>query len=183
LLKTLSLSGVNAATRLSFYPAGGFSNPGYNKTVECPPGGTDADCDGDKYEACVLSEYCNGVSCAPDVQLKLANFLQCFESEHASVMSAADGCLAAAGFSVSIVRKCFDGAGKAAAWKMVQSAAAPHLPSIKCFPWIEVAGTVESKDYQHGCFGVNAAKTPLLPLICKAAIQGGVTPPDACARI
>ena len=52
------------------------------------------------------------------------------------------------------------------------------LPKLKCFPWIEVDGVVESKDFNHGCFGRNAATTPLLPLLCAAA---GKTPPAACS--
>lgn len=175
---------MNAATRLSFYPAGGFSNPDYNKTVQCPDFGADADCAGDKYEACILSSFCKGVSCAPVEQLKLAAFLQCFEGEHESAMDSADGCLKAAGLSVAPVRACFaDDAKKAAAWKTVQSAASAALPSIKCFPWIEVEGAVESKDYTHGCFGVDAAKTPLLLLLCAGAKQAGVPLPSACAAL
>ena len=107
---------MNAATKLHFYPAGGFSNPGYNKTVECPTAGVDANCDGDKIEACILKEYCDGVSCKPAEQLKLATFLDCFENEHGSAMSAADGCLKSSGFSVSRVRACYDGAAKEVAW-------------------------------------------------------------------
>jgi len=173
---------VNAATQLSFFPAGGFSNPGYNKTVECPSSGADADCKGDKYEACLLSEYCGGVTCDADVQLKLAKFLACFEGEHDSAMSAADSCLTASGLSTSKVHKCLDSAtSKGKAWSMVQAAASTDLPNIKCFPWIEVAGVVESKDFTHGCFGVDAGTTPLLPLLCKAAKAGGITPPAACS--
>jgi len=55
---------------------------------------------------------------------------------------------------------------------------APALPELKCFPWIEVAGVVESKDFTHGCFGRDAATTPLLPLICAAA---GEHAPAACS--
>ena len=169
---------MNDATALHFYPAGGFSNPGYNKTVECPSSGLDADCNGDKYEACILSEYCGGVSCSPKPQLMLASFLDCFEGQNGAVMSAADGCAESAGLSLKRVRSCFDSASsKAAAWAMVQRAAAVELQSIKCFPWIEVDGTVESKSYSEGCFGTDAATTPLLPLLCKAA----ATPPAACS--
>ena len=148
--------------------------------MECPTSGEDADCDGDKIEACILKEYCDGVACKPEEQLKLATFLDCFENQHGSAMSAANSCLKSSGFSVSRVRACFDGSAKEVAWAMVQDAAAPKLQSIKCFPWIEVAGVVESKDFTHGCFGTDAATTPLLPLLCKAAKQGGVKPAAAC---
>lgn len=173
---------MNAATSLHFFPAGGFSNPGYNKTVECPGSGIDADCAGDKYEACILQEYCSGVACEPPAQLKLASFLDCFEGRSGSKMSAADGCAKGAGLSVERVRKCYDSAeAKAAAWQVVQKAASVELSGITCFPWIEVAGSVVSDPAKKGCFGEDAATTPLLPLLCKGAKEEGISPPAACA--
>ena len=165
----------------SFYPAGGFSDPSYNKTVDCPPSGSDANCQGDKYEACILHTLCGGVSCkSSSDQLKLATFLHCFEGVHSGQLSDADGCASSAGLSVKTIRGCYDDDdSKAAAWAALQSAAAPTLPGIKCFPWIEVNGVVESKSYTKGCFGTDAAKTPLLPLICDAASD---PKPAACAK-
>ena len=58
----LEKPGVNDAVAFSFYPAGGFSDPSYNKTVDCPPSGSDANCQGDKYEACILHTLCGGQS-------------------------------------------------------------------------------------------------------------------------
>lgn len=169
---------------LSFFPVGGFSNPGINKTVECPPSGTDADCQGDKYEACILDTACGGVSCPAKEQFQLATFLDCFEGQHSSQMVMADSCAADAGLNITLIRDCFDDAGaKEAAWLALQITAAAALPSVKCFPWIEVEGKVESLDYTHGCFGKDAGTTPLLPLICAAAAAGAAPVPEACGTV
>jgi len=147
--------------------------------VECPAAGADADCAGDKYEACILSTQCGGVTCESKQQLQLSSFLHCFEYEHTSSMEYADSCASAAGFALSEIKACVDSpAAKAKAWADLQATVAAELPTIKCFPWIEVDGSVESKDYSHGCFGVDAATTPLLPLICDAA---GSHAPAACS--
>ena len=58
---------------------------------------------------------------------------------HSGQLSDADGCASSAGLSVKTIRGCYDDDdSKAAAWAALQSAAAPTLPGIKCFPWIEV---------------------------------------------
>ena len=163
----------------SFYPAGGFSDPSYNKTVDCPPSGSDPNCQGDKYEACILHTLCGGVSCKSSAdQLKLATFLHCFEGVHSGQLSDADGCASSAGLSVKTIRGCYDDDdSKAAAWAALQAAAAPTLPGIKCFPWIEVNG-VESSPTPKAALGPTPRRRQL-PLICDAASD---PKPAACGE-
>jgi len=174
------MDGVNEEVELGFYPVGGFSNPKINKTVTCPPVGADKDCQGDKYESCLLHTFCGGVSCKPKEQLQLAHFLDCFEGEHQSAIDKADGCATAAGFDTSKVSGCLgDETAKEAAFAAVQTAAG-DMSRFICFPWIEVDGQVESKDPQGGCFGPDAGTYPLLPIICAAAKAAGAPTPKAC---
>ena len=129
----------------------------------------------------MLKQYCNGVACPTAVQLKLASFLYCFEGQHESAMSAADSCAESAGLSAAKVRACANDANAAAAaFATVQSAAAAEIGAVECFPWIEIEGKVQDLDTDHGCFGSDAATTPLLPLICKTAATLGIKAPAAC---
>jgi len=171
---------------LSFYPVGSFIDPETNETA-CLPIGTDKDCITDKYETCLQQSLCPGGvgSCPPQEQMKLVRFLGCFEADHHSDMSFADQCAVASNISASAVHECFDDAvQQGAAWDALQQAARQDLLSATCFPWIMVGGEVVSTDPDHGCFGNDAATTPLLPLLCAAAPAAGVAPlPAACAAL
>lgn len=162
---------------LRFFPVGGFSGT----PTDCPQSGSDKGCQGDKYEACLLHTACGGISCPAAEQLKLASFLECFEGQNASAMDAAEPCAAKAGFDVSAVRACDRSPVQAAAaFAAVQAAASKGKKGMKCFPWIVIDGTVESKDPTEGCFGKDPSTAPLLPLLCHAIEASGTAPPAGC---
>jgi len=161
------LTGVNDLVQLSFYPVGGFSNPQYNKTVKCATHGVDANCTGDIYESCILKQFCGGVTCEPDAQLKLVEFLNCFEHENGSNMSFADSCAQQVGLDVPKIHMCFDDdSASSAAFDMVLAAASDELSGMECFPWVKLDGTVISTDPNGGCLGENAGTFPLLETFC-----------------
>ena len=83
------------------------------------------------------------------------------------------------GLSVKTIRGCYDDDdSKAAAWAALQAAAAPTCRGSSAFvDRGERRRRVES--YTKGCFGTDAAKTPLLPLICDAASD---SKPAACGE-
>ena len=159
---------------LHFFPVGYFP-----KERRCPGFGEDAGCQGDKYEACVLQTFCGGPNCSSSDQIKLANFLACYEggSSPASFPGTADKCAALAGFDVDAIKAC-DGS---AAFEMVQEAAAAGMANAKCFPWIVIDGVVQSKDPSEGCFGKDAGTADLLGLLC-AAMQGSGRPAGCSGR-
>lgn len=168
----LSLPGVNEIVELSFYPLGG----------NCPESGRDAECEGDKYQACVLDTQCSGVSCDASQQLGLAQFLYCFEVEHNLAMDAADDCSSAAGFDVSAVRGCFDDdSATAAALTEVNKGAREALETMQCYPWVMLDGEVLSTQPDAACLGQDASTYPLLDDICRAADEREVTAPAACS--
>jgi len=188
LLGTLEKPGVNEATAFNYIPAGGFTNPTINKTVSCAKyGGVyDSDCQGDKYEACVMASECGAVhTCSgdPAKQLGLARFLECFEHEHDANMAFADACATRGGFDVAKVRSCFDETEtKEATWRALQSSVAAELPGLLCFPWVSVGGVVVSKGGVPGCFGPDPLTKPLLPYICESAAASG-TAIAACSDL
>ena len=134
--------------------------------------GDDKDCQGDKYEACILQTFCGGGNCSASDQLKLANFLACYEGTALT----ADKCAAAAGFDVEAIKAC----DQRTAFGMVQAAAAAGMANAQCFPWIVINGNVESKDPSGGCFGEDAGTADLLGLLCAAMDSG--TRPAGCSR-
>jgi len=174
---------MNDAVELSFYPLGGFSNPTYNKTVSCASSGVDANCTGDIYESCLLKQFCGSVACPAGPQLKLSKFLDCFEGVHASNMSYADSCAQQSGFDLDAQHACFHDESKAnAAWQMVLDAASAVTPTIQCFPWVSLDGTVISVDPTGGCLGEDAGTYPLLQTLCAAAENSTtVATPAVCA--
>ena len=122
---------MNDVTELSFFPVGGFSKSG--KTVTCPTSGHDADCSGDKYEACLLKIVCGGVVCEAADQLRLAQFLQCFEGEFDSAPAQAATCATKAGFDANLIKSCTsDPDASAAAFDAVQTAAHAGMQSAVC---------------------------------------------------
>lgn len=175
---------MNEAVQFTFYPVGGFTNPGINKSVGCPKKSNsdfdlpDADCEGDKYEACLQNvSSCDDDTCTASKQFDLSQFLYCFEGEHGSAMSAADSCASAAGFDVGQIRGCYDDpAYKAAVWKSLQDRTSAVRPTLTCFPWVEVDGQVLTKN----CFGSTPGTWPLLQALCDRAEGAGVQPPAAC---
>lgn len=167
----LSQPGVNEIVEMSFYPVGG----------QCPESGTDADCEGDKYQACVLDTQCGGASCHAPQQLGFAQFLHCFEVEHDLAMDAADDCASAAGFDVSAVRGCVDDeSANAAAFASVIDGAGEVLETLNCYPWVTLDGEVLSDQPEAACLGQDSSTYPLLDDICRAADQRGLTTPVAC---
>mmetsp|Transcript_43861 Transcript_43861/g.99151 ORF Transcript_43861/g.99151 Transcript_43861/m.99151 type:complete len:189 (-) Transcript_43861:466-1032(-) len=182
------MPGVNNATAFSYIPSGGFSNPTINKTVSCAKYGGfyDSECQGDKYEACLISSNCGAVqSCSvnPAKQLGLARFLECFEHEHEGNLEFADECVTKSGLGVAKVRSCYNDAVKReAAWSALQASVATQLPTLLCFPWITVGGQAVSKGGVPGCFGPDPQNKPLLPYICEAAKQMGLDQPAACTQ-
>merc|ERR1719343_527137 len=100
LLKTLEQPGINDVVTFEFYPVGGFTNPGINKSVECPStqkGANfdlpDKDCQSDKYEACLMNvSGCADYTCPAKKQIGLSKFLACFEGKDGSAPKDADGC-------------------------------------------------------------------------------------------
>jgi len=168
----LSLPGVNDIVDLSFFPL---------VVSDCPDSGRDADCEGDKYQACVLDTQCNGVSCSTSQQLQLAQFLHCFEAENDVDMDAADGCASAAGFDAAAVRGCFNDEGALEeAYGAVLRAAGRELDAMQCFPWVTLDGEVLSTQVAAACLGEDASVYPLLDDICRAAGDKGLPMPAAC---
>lgn len=170
--------------QFTFYPVGGFTNPGINKTVNCPKTGRndlpDANCEGDKYEACVMNVAgCVDNTCPPKQQLGLSKFLDCFEGQDGSQMSKADSCAKAAGFDVKEVHACYDNAArKAAVWKSLQDRTSDKRGTLSCFPWVEIDGKVLT----NNCFGPIARTWPLLKAICQHCKSAGIKQPAACAN-
>ena len=167
---------------LTFLPVGGFPRNGTRECEHLPPGTPDSKCSGDRYEACILEVECGGLSCPPTQQLKLARFLNCFEGERNANISAADMCASASGFSPHRIHTCTDAETAAkAAFAKVLAAAASGMATAKCFPWIVVDGVAQSDDPTEGCFGKDAGRTPLLPILCASARAHGSPLPVACA--
>lgn len=176
---------MNEAVEFNYFPSGGFTNTAMNKSVSCAKFGApnDLHCQGDKFEACVMSS-CGAVHSCPANQLGFARFLECFEHQHGADMRFADSCVASSGLSVSAVRSCYDNpVTKEGAWISLQSSVASVLPTLECMPWITVGGEILSKGGVPGCFGPDPLTKPLLPYICEEAIRIGVTEPAACATI
>ena len=169
---------MNEATELRFYPVGGFPKSG---TVDCPSSGNDADCSGDKYEACLLHVACGGLVCDAAKQLKLAQFLACFEGDYDSAPAQAATCATKVGFDAAAIKSCAaDPLASAAAFDAVQAAGHAGMQAAKCFPWIVIDGVVMSKDPEQGCFGVDAGTAPLLAMVCDAVKAAGVEVPPGC---
>jgi len=175
---------MNDVVRFTFYPVGGFTNPGINKTVNCPTSISndlpDPHCEGDKYEACVMNvSSCVDNTCPPATQLGLSKFLDCFEGEDGSQMSKADSCAQAAGFNTDHIHACYDNAAsKAAVWKALQDRTLAKRGTLKCFPWVEVDGQVLTDN----CFGPNARTWDLLGALCHRCKSAGIEQPAACAN-
>jgi len=168
-MSTLLVDGVNDIVQLSFYPVGGFSNPETGKTVKCASHGVDANCTGDIYESCILSQFCGGVSCESAEQLQLVKFLNCFEHENGSNMNFADSCAQQVGFDVPKIHACFDDeTASMAAFDMVVAGANDTISSMQCFPWVKLDGTVISTDPHGGCLGEDAGTFPLLETFCNS---------------
>lgn len=181
MLKTLQAPGMNDAVELSFYPVGGFSNADINKTVSCKDHGVDANCTGDIYESCILTQFCGGVSCPAAYQLELVAFLHCFETLHDANLTFADSCAEGAGLDVSKIHECFDDpVASQAAFQVVLDGAAAVIPTMHCFPWVELEGTVISTSYDVGCLGENAGTYPLVQTLCNATASANVRAPAAC---
>lgn len=176
---------MNDIVQFTFYPVGGFTNPGINKSVTCPTTSgndlPDVDCEGDKYEACLMNvSSCVDETCPPKTQLGLSQFLDCFEGQDGSKPSAADACAQQAGFSVPQIHSCYDNAAtKAAVWKSLQSRTSAKRPTLTCFPWVEVDGKVLTDN----CFGPIAKTWPLLKALCDQSKAAGIQPPAACASL
>merc|ERR1712014_380162 len=100
----------------------------------------DKDCQGDKYEACLMHvSGCADYTCAPDKQLALSQFLACFEGSDGSSMSDADSCATAASFNVTQIHSCYNDASvKSSVWQALQDATSIKRPTLTCFPWVEV---------------------------------------------
>jgi len=173
---------VNDVVRFTFYPVGGFTNKGLNKTVNCPTtdGGDlpDIDCEGDKYEACLMNvSSCVDDTCPAAKQLGLSKFLDCFEGQDGSQMSKADSCAQAAGFNTNQVHACYDNAAsKAAVWRSLQARTSAKRSTLTCFPWVEVDGKVLTDN----CFGPVAKTWPLLKALCEHCKSAGIKQPAAC---
>lgn len=174
---------MNDIVQFTFYPVGGFTNPGINKSVNCPTTDSndlpDVDCQGDKYEACLMNvSSCSDNTCPPAKQLGLSQFLDCFEGLNGSKMSTADGCATAAGFNVEHIHSCYNTAvEKTAVWNALQARTSAKRPTLDCFPWVEVDGKVLTKD----CFGPIAKTWPLLEALCNHSKTAGIKPPPACS--
>lgn len=181
MLTTLQAPGMNDAVNLSFYPVGGFVNADYNKSVHCASEGVDANCTGDIYESCILSQFCGGVSCPAAYQLGLVAFLHCFETLHDANLTFADGCAEGAGLDVSKIHECFDDpVSSQAAIHIVLDGAAEVIPTMQCFPWVELEGTVISTDPEGGCLGEDAGTYPLVQTLCNATASANLQAPAAC---
>lgn len=192
---------MNDVVEFTFYPVGGFTNPGINKSVDCPKNGRprgwpthaarsadapvakpfdlpDPGCSGDKYEACLMNvSSCAGNTCSPARQLGLSSFLDCFEGRHGSSLADADGCAKSAGFDVTKVRSCYDDpSAKETVWSILQAATRAKRGTLTCFPWVEVDGQVLTGN----CFGPDAATWPLLDDLCRRAVTRGIRAPAAC---
>lgn len=164
---------------------GGFTNPGINKSVNCPSSGRadfdlpDTNCQGDKYEACLMNvSACADYTCPPPQQLGLSKFLDCFEGVDGSSMSDADTCAQTAGFNTDKIHECYSNAEyKSSVWDMLQDRTKSKRPTLTCFPWVEVDGVVLTDD----CFGPNARTYPLLDALCKKSKAAGIPEPAACS--
>lgn len=176
---------MNDVVSFSFFPVGGFTNPGIGKNVSCPTDQgnfdlPDKDCEGDKYEACVMNvSSCADYTCPPDKQLGMSQFLDCFEGQDGSSMSDADSCAHSAGFDVTQIHRCYDDAElRSAVWTTLQDQTRQKRPTLTCFPWVEVDGAVLTDD----CFGPDARTWPLLEALCNRSKKAGVQPPAACSH-
>lgn len=186
LLNTLKQPGVNDIISFTFYPVGGFTNPGINKSVSCPSSDNvnfdlpDKNCEGDKFEACLMNVTgCTDYTCSGAQQLGLSTFLDCFEGLDGSSMSDADNCAQAAGFSAEKIHGCYDDSKyKNSVWDALQSHTKTERPTLTCFPWVEVDGAVLTDN----CFGPHARTYPLLDAICNHAKAAGIPEPVACAH-
>lgn len=173
---------MNDIVQFTFYPVGGFTNKGINKTASCPTTGSndlpDVDCEGDKYESCLMNvSGCVDNTCTPTKQKSLSQFLDCFEEKHGSALATADACATAAGFDVKQMHSCYDDAAvKAAVWKSLQARTSAKRPTLTCFPWVEVDGKVLTDN----CFGPIAKTWPLLKALCDQCKSTGIPPPEAC---
>lgn len=158
----MSLPGVNEATIFKFFPVG--------------------DTLGDRYEACVMKVHCSfGGVCQPLVQMNFIRFLACFEGTHKSSMSFAGSCLTASGLGTENVDACYnDPAAREAAHTVLVEDSQLSASNLGCYPWILLENAVLSHDPKHGCFGENAATTPLLPPLCEAMGVKGESLPEAC---
>lgn len=175
---------MNEEVELSFFPVGHFltnSTHGANAAA-CPNFGEDKHCQGDKFEACILQEVCGGVHCEADDQVKLADFLACFEGGNRSKMASAHPCAAKAGIrKLDTVMACASNSSRSdSAFAAVREAAKPGMANAKCFPWVVIDGTVASTDPREGCFGKDAGTAPLLPMLCDAIGKGGQPAPAGC---
>ena len=167
----------------TFYPIGEFPASAWpNGTLICPSSGVDADCQGDKYEACLLQVECGGLSCEdPGKQLALADFIDCFEGKNGSRIESAAGCADAAGLDADAVAACVsDPTASQAAFDAVQTLSADGMKSAACLPWIVIDGAVASLDPAHGCYGKDAGTAPLLDDLCAAASAQGLPLPESC---
>jgi len=182
LLKTLEKPGMNDVVQFTFYPVGGFTNPGINKSVNCPTSVSqdlpDPHCEGDKYETCLMKvSGCVDNTCPPAKQLGLSKFLDCFEADDGSQISKAGSCAKAAGFSVDAVDSCYNNvANKEAAWKSLQERTQAKRSTLTCFPWVEVDGKVLTDN----CFGPIARTWDLLKALCDGCKAAGIKLPAAC---
>lgn len=180
---------MNEAVHFTFYPVGGFTNAGINKSVACPPSSgsnsgsalgdlPDPHCQGDKYEACLMNaSSCVDDTCPQKIQLALSAFLDCFEGQHGSDMTKAPVCAAGAGFDIQKIQSCYhDAALRAAVWKSLQDRTASKRATLTCFPWVEVNGKALTDD----CFGPNARTWPLLKALCSHFKAEGMEAPAAC---
>lgn len=186
MLNALKQPGVNDVVAFTFYPVGGFTNPGINKSVSCPTTQgqasfdlPDKDCQSDKYEACLMNvSGCAEYTCSPTKQLGLSKFLDCFEGNDGSSPADADGCATAAGFDPTRIHSCYDHAAvRDSVWKRLQQATSKKRPTLTCFPWVEVDGEVLTDN----CFGPIAKTWPLLAALCNRTKVAGIPPPAACA--
>lgn len=176
MLKTFQAEGVNDAVRLSFFPMGGFLSPDDNKTVMCFPFGEDVQCRSDKWEACLLQVNCGGVACDSATQLRLVNFISCFEGPKVAFDSAG-ACATGAGFDAAAIQSCYDDEGqREAAFQMVQdsvqAADNPPIGMSAAFPWVNI-GSV------HHDVPDPADEYPLLETIC-AAVEAEAVEVPAC---
>lgn len=179
---------MNDIVQFTFYPVGGFTNPGINKSVSCPTTSSftdqpndlpDVGCEGDKYEACLMNvSGCVDDTCPQTKQLGLSHFLDCFEGIDGSAIADADSCATKSGFNVNQIHSCYDNAAtKAEVWNTLQSRTSAVRPTLTCFPWVEVDGKVLTND----CFGPIAKTWPLLKSLCDKAEAEGIQQPAACA--
>ena len=181
----MQADGLEDVVEFSFYPVGAFLD-GHK---DCSHGGArDPNCEWDKLEACVVTNYCFNGNCTADVTVKVVNFLGCYAGDHGDDKSVASAkqCASDASLDFSPVQACFDKDGGEAAYKQTWTAAqqpagdqGPWFAQAKCVPWVVVGGKLFSDASKLSCVDHNDSAR-LVRAICDA--YSGDTPPAGCKQ-